>query len=169
MLFLTEKANMAAYRLLPSETDMGVAPDFHPRAQVGASMVSFQDLDDNGIREIIVGAPGDDEEGMLTGAIYVLYFRRRRWHSFIPDTRSWLCKIIIPPSIAVFFCISSIIYCCFKFRRKPDEIELMVKAAGVDIAEADGATSSKSKKKRKKKADGGAGEEKRDKVYADDF
>ena len=167
VLFLSEKANVKGYRLLPSATDIGVAPKFRPRAQVGASMVSIQDLDDNGLREIVVGAPGDDESGSYSGAIYVFYFRRRRWHPFVPDTRSWLCKIIIPPSIAAFFCILSIIYCCYKFRRKPDEIELMVKAAGVEIG-TDGP--GKIKKKRKKKGGVVGGEEKGDaQVYADDF
>ena len=131
-------------------------------------MAAIQDLDKNGIKEIVVGAPGDGEAGGRSGAIYVFYFRRRRWHPFIPDTRAWLCKIIIPPSIAVFFCICSIIYCCFKFRRKPDEVELMIKAAGVDINDALGDKTKVKKKDKKKKKDGG--EEKRDGVvYADDF
>ena len=125
-------------------------------------MVSIMDLDANGLKEIVVGAPGDDEAGRNSGVIYVFYFRRRRWHPFVPDTRGWLCKIIIPPSIAIFFCISTIIYFCIKFRRKPDEIELMVKAAGVEI----GAKTAKIKKKRKK---GGGGGEEEGKVYADDF
>ena len=159
VLFLTPKANVKAFRLLPSATDIGIAPAFRPRAQVGASMVSIMDLDANGLKEIVVGAPGDDEAGRNSGVIYVFYFRRRRWHPFVPDTRAWLCTIIIPPSIAIFFCICSIIYFCIKFRRKPDEIELMVKAAGVELT---------AKVKKKRKVGGGGGQEE-GKVYADDF
>lgn len=166
ILFLTDKARMKGYTLLPSATDFGIAPVFRPRAHVGASMAAIQDLDNNGLKEIAVGAPGDDENGKDAGALYVFYFRRRRWHPFVPDTRSWLCSIIIPPSIAVFAAIVSIIYCCWRFRRKPDEIELMVKAAGVDI----GADPQKKKKRKKGKKTKEGGEMKNDdKVYADDF
>ena len=163
MYFLSPKSTIEAYRVLPSDSDAGVAPNFNPRAHVGTSLASIQDLDKNGLQEIVAGAPGDDEAGVDSGAIYVFFFRRRRWHLFIPDTRSWLAKIIVPPSIAVFFCCCSIVYFFVRFRRKPDEIELMVRAAGVEIgADANAKVSKKKKHKHKEEGKSAA-------VYADDF
>ena len=164
MYFLSPKSTIEAYRVLPSATDTGIAPKFNPRAHVGASLASIQDLDKNGLQEIVAGAPGDDEAGIDSGAIYVFFFRRRRWHYFIPDTRSWLSTIIVPPSIFVFFCCSSIIYFFVRFRRKPDEIELMVRAAGVEIGADANAKVSKKKKHHKHKEEGKSAA-----VYADDF
>ena len=97
-----------------------------------------------------MGAPGTEDElngGKDNGAIYVFFLRRRRWHSFVPDTRTYLISIILPPALFVFLCCSSIIYFFWKFRRKPDEIELMVLKSGVEV------TKKPRKRKEKKKKD----------------
>ena len=64
----------------------------------------------------------------------------------MPDTRAYLCSIIIPPSLFVFFCYASIIYFFYVFRRKPDKIEVLVKEVGVEVE-----TGHKKKKPKKKK------------------
>ena len=161
-LYLTPSGAQQGHTLLPSATDRGIAPQLQPNEHLGASLAALQDLDNNGLQEVAAGAPGDADAGKDSGAIFVLYFRRRRWHSFVPDTRGWLCKIIIPPSIAVAFCLVAICYFFYSFRRKPDEIEIMVIKAGVEIGGE--AVSPKKKKRRKDK-----GESKQGVVYADDF
>lgn len=163
-LYLATNGAQQGHTLLPAATDRGIAPQLQTHEHLGASLAALQDLDNNGMQEVAAGAPGDVDGGKDSGAVFVLYFRRRRWHSFVPDTRSWLALIIIPPSIAVVFCIAAIAYFCWTYRRKPDEIEVMVIKAGVEIGGE--AVSVKKKKRRKDK-----GESKQDKgvVYADDF
>ena len=110
------------------------------------------DYDHNGIREIAVGAPGDTDVGEDGGAIYIWYLRRRRWHPFVPDTRAWLCSIIIPPSLFIFFCYAGIFYFFYKFRRKPDKIEIMVQEAGVEVTKKPRKREKKKKKEESKVA-----------------
>jgi hypothetical protein len=159
LIFLSSLGAAQAYREIPSDTDIGIAPNFASQDKVGHSLAAYMDLDGNGIKEIVVGAPGTSTNGTESGAIYIFYLRRRRWHAFVPDTRAWLCSIIIPPGLFVFFCISGIIYFFYKFRRKPDKIELMVMKAGVEVGE------DKIKKKKKKKNKNKEGESK---VFVDD-
>ncbi len=151
IMYLTHQGRQQAHTVLPGSTDTprGIGPggQFGDTDAVGHSLVAMPDYDNNGIKEIAVGAPGTSENGTSSGAIYIWYLRRRRWHSFIPDTRAWLCSIIIPPSLFVFFCFASIIYFFYHFRRKPDKIEMMVKEAGVEVE----TSGNKKKKKREEK------------------
>ena len=155
LMFLSHEGRQAAYRLLPSETDtprsIGPGVQFGPTDAVGHSLAAMADYDDNGIREIAVGAPGTEDYGEDSGAIYIWYLRRRRWHPFVPDTRAWLCSIIIPPSLFVFFCYVGIFYFFYYFRRKPDKIELMVKEAGVEVTKKPRKREKKSKKREESK------------------
>jgi len=97
------------------------------------SLAALQDYDKNGLKEIAVGAPGSLDSGADSGAIYVLYFRRRRWTPFWTDTRAYWVAIILPPSLVMFGIIVSIIYFFYHFRREPDEIEILVLKSGVKI------------------------------------
>jgi hypothetical protein len=137
LMFLTHKGRHQAHTKLPGETDTprGIGPgvQFGLADNVGHSLAAMGDYDMNGIQEIAVGAPGTADQGEDSGAVYIWFLRRRRWHSFVPDTRAYLCAIIIPPSLFVFFCYVSIIYFFVRFRRKPDKIELMMKEAGVEV------------------------------------
>jgi len=160
LIFLSATGNMLGFTLVPGERDQwrGISPSLGVASHFGHSLAGIQDLDKNGIREIAVGAPGTlgADGGADNGAIYVLFLRRRRWHSFWTDTNGYWMAIIIPPSVIMFGICSSIAYFFWKFRRKPDEIELLVLKSGVVIEK-------KKKKKEKKK-------EKRDeaKVFVDD-
>jgi hypothetical protein len=89
-----------------------------------------------------VGAPGSLDTGPDSGAIYILYFRRRRWHAFWTDTRAYWCAIIIPPSLLTFGICVGIAWFFWTYRRKPDEIEILVLKSGVKVEK---------KRKRKKK------------------
>jgi len=160
LIFLSYTGNMLGFTLVPGEKDKmrGITPALGPTDHFGHSLAGIQDLDKNGLREIAVGAPGHfgATGGADNGAIYVLFLRRRRWHPFWTDSDGYWMAIIIPPSVILFGCISSIIYFFWKFRRKPDEIELLVLKSGVVIE--------KKKKKRDKK------EKKKEeaKVFVDD-
>lgn len=107
-----------------------------PSDRFGTAMISYNDLDKNGINEIISTAPGDDEGGSNTGAIYILFHRRRRHHSPISCHYYEPCYYLfwqIPLYILAgctffFFC-----YLAYKYRRIPDETENIVKKSGLVI------------------------------------
>jgi len=160
LIFLSATGNMLGYTLLPGQRDeqRGITPKLGATDHFAHSLAGLQDLDQNGLREIAVGAPGAfGATGADTGAIYVLFLRRRRWKPFWTDNDAYWMAIIITPSVIMFGICSGIVYFFWKFRRKPDEIELLVLKSGVVIEKI------KKKKKKEKK-------EKRDeaKVYADD-
>ena len=73
----------------------------------------------------------------------VTSLQARCWHDYWTDTRAYWCAIIIPPSLVVFFICVGIAYFFWKFRRKPDEIEVLVLKSGVKITR---------KRKREKKS-----------------
>ena len=113
------------------------------RNQFGASMVSYDDLDKNGIRNVIVGAPGDFENGVEgAGAIYiisiqrniVLKYRKLNWLAILLGAGGGLLLLIL---IALL---------CWYFRRRPNIVELAAEEVGVDIEPVE-----KPIKRRKKK------------------
>jgi hypothetical protein len=108
-------------------------PLLREQESFGASMTYMQDLDDNGIAEFVVGAPAGKGKTPGTGSLYILFLRRRYKH--IPPfnwTIYWV-KIIVPAFFVCVCCILSTMAFFVHFRRKPDEIELAVKKAGVEI------------------------------------
>lgn len=156
LIFLSKAGTMLGNTLVPGEKDVArsISPPLRPTEHFGHSLAGIQDLDQNGLRELAVGAPGALDSGDDSGAIYIIYLRRRRWHPFWTDTRAYWCAIIIPPSILMFGICVGIIYFFWKFRRTPDEIEILVLKSGVTVE----------RKKKKNKKD--KKEEK--KVYIDD-
>jgi hypothetical protein len=86
--------------------------------------------------EILVGAPGDDESGQDTGAVYIFFPRRRRFHRRPFDLLTF-CLIITIPSC--FFCSSLIFgiwYFFHYFRRRPDPVEPIVMESDIEIGKA---------------------------------
>ena len=61
LLFVTPDGLQGAYTQLPQpdNTLKYLAPILGTLGLFGASLTGYQDLDDNGIREIVVGSPGD--------------------------------------------------------------------------------------------------------------
>ena len=84
-------------------------------------MTGFQDLDGNGLKEVVVGSPGYNESA---GAVYILFMRRRRFHPPIPDVFLYYFKILFPIFCIISCCCGSCGYFFWYFRRKPDEIEV---------------------------------------------
>ena len=80
-VFLDEFGELAGHAVSLAETDYPgkVGPTLLPGDQFGSSLAVMQDWDKNDIREVAVGAPGDDDGGEeSTGAgtwdCTVIYF-----------------------------------------------------------------------------------------------
>lgn len=131
-------------------------PPLRDQESFGASMTYLGDLDNNGISEFVVGAPGGKGETPGTGSLYILFLRRRQKHTPPFNWTIYWVKIIVPSVFALICCIASVVVFFIYFRRKPDEIELAVKKAGVEIG-----LQRKRERKVKPKTDAT--------VYADDF
>jgi hypothetical protein len=124
LIFEAADGSQQGYRQIPSTTDSprGIGPKLKPKDRFGASLVGYQDLDNNGLREIVVGSPGYDDE---LGALYILFLRRRRFHSPVPDTFLYYFTIIFPLFCFFMCCCGSCCYFFWYFRRRPDEIEVL--------------------------------------------
>ena len=100
LLFQRDDGYQQGYREIPSITDYGrydTAPTISGKDMYGAALSSYQDLDDNGIKEIVVGSPGYNN---TRGAVYIMFLRRRRFHPPIPDTFMYWFKILFPIGMA---------------------------------------------------------------------
>lgn len=101
-----------------------------PFGQFGAALAAYTDIDKNGLREIVVGAPTDTDSGTAAGAIYVIYPRRKRHHPPMFDyVRFYMLTIFLPVTCCSLFWMG-IAWFCWTFRRIPDEIEIIVKKSG---------------------------------------
>lgn len=133
--FLDKWGDNQGYVHIPNERDTidGYGPKLKAKDQFGASLTYYNDLDGNGIKEIVIGAPGDHDMGYNTGAIYILFLRRRRYHPPVFDWRAYYCSIFIPIGLYCVFCWSAIKFFFWYYRRKPDDIEILVKASNIEI------------------------------------
>jgi len=133
--FMDKIGGNQGYITIPNERDKvdQIGPNLKAKDQYGTSMAAYQDLDRNAIKEIVIGAPGDHDNGYNTGALYIVFLRRRRFHPYMFDWRAYYCGIFIPIGVYCVFCWAGIKFFFWYYRRKPDEIELMVKASDIEI------------------------------------
>jgi hypothetical protein len=134
-VYLNVDGGLAGYTFIPSLTDSfeRVGLQLHPYDQFAKSLDAYIDIDRNGLKEIIVGAPGDDRCGENAGAIYIIFPRRRRFHAVPYD---WLALYLLVTIIPCCCCSSlcgGIIFFFWYFRRIPDEVEIIVKESGLEI------------------------------------
>lgn len=150
LMFLTPLGEMAGFTDIPAYTDLEgqgggknsgprVAPPLNPGDAFAESLAGYMDLDGNGLREILVGSPGHDVDlGNGTaitnaGGVYIMFLRRRRYHWIPFDIISFVLMIAIPCTCFLFSCIAGIIYFFWYFRRRPDEVEVIVKKSGYEM------------------------------------
>lgn len=145
VVFLDEHGGHKGYRELPhpkrdipKKNEAGnkrydTAPKLKSRDSFGRSLARYGDMDNNGLFDLIVGAPGDDDGEVDSGAVYILYLRRRRWHSFVSDHFMYLFSIFFPISFCCCCCFLSCVYFFWYYRRKPDLVELAVKSSNIEI------------------------------------
>lgn len=153
IFFLDSQGRIQDRTLIPSIEDsieLNFPLPFH--AQLGRSLSSFQDIDKNGISELLVGAPGDwsdlvnsydtvykieNEENQVkisnkSGSVFLFYLRRKRYHQENFDYVLFYILTVFLPLLFVLFIVLSIAYFCYYFRRQPDQIEIIVKKSGYE-------------------------------------
>jgi FG-GAP repeat len=111
-------------------TDGGLGPVLAPKDKFGMAVTGYQDLDQNGIKEVVVGSPGYDND---KGALYIMFMRRRRFHPPVPDLFLRYFIIIAPLAFIVLCCCCSCCYFFWHFRRRPDEVEIAVLASDIVV------------------------------------
>ena len=150
IMLLSTDAELRGFANIPADTDLEgqgggknggprVAPPLQGSDQFGQSLAGYMDFDQNGLREVLVGAPGSDimyDDGttrLNAGAVYIMFLRRRR-HFWIPfDFVSYILSIVLPLTCFCCSCIGGTIYFFWYFRRRPDEVEVIVKKSGYEM------------------------------------
>lgn len=81
------------------------------------------------------GSTGGDtsETHKRTGCLYIVYLYRRRYHPPAFNIILYYISIVLPLFLLCVCLVISLIVFFIYFRRKPDEIEIAVKKAGVEI------------------------------------
>jgi hypothetical protein len=144
LYFLSFQGLQGGYTQLPANgmTLKNLAPKLSRLDLFGTSLTGYQDLDNNGIKEIVVGASGDDGEGIQQGAIYILFLGR------LPYIRPYKFPLMLVLSIVGAF-IGAVLIAIFLwiFRKKKNIVERSAIIVGHDIELP---TDSVKKKKKKK-------------------
>mmetsp|Transcript_28519 Transcript_28519/g.47919 ORF Transcript_28519/g.47919 Transcript_28519/m.47919 type:complete len:583 (+) Transcript_28519:164-1912(+) len=137
IMFVNKLGGLLGYTKIPALTDEGIGPPLTRLDRFAQSMAGYHDLDKNGLREIIAGAPGDDNNSADVfhdaGALYLIYLRRRRHHWIPFDWLSYYLSIFIPTGCFCCTCIGSIIFFFYYFRRRADIAEKIVKKTGYQM------------------------------------
>jgi hypothetical protein len=145
LLFLSPLGYEQVYTELPGSGNSveKLGSRLSRRNQFGASMVGYDDLDKNGIRDLVIGAPGDFENGVVgSGAIYIISIQR----NIVLKYRKLNLLPILLGTGGGLLLILLIALLCWLFRRKPNIVELAAEEVGVDIEPVE-----KPVKRRKKK------------------
>lgn len=133
-VYLTKAGQIAGYTVLPAPSDRSVIGQYlSPYDLFGQSLATYPDMDSNGMKEIVVGAPGDDGNGVDSGAVYIIYPRRRRHHWIPYDYLTYILLVTLIPGIWCLLCCCGIIYFFWHFRRVPDDAEIIVKRSGMKV------------------------------------
>jgi hypothetical protein len=134
LFFVDTLGELGGFTLLPNtgNSQIYLTPRLNSLGLFGASLAGYQDLDNSGIREIVVGSPGDDDGGVSVGAIYVLFLGRE---SFIGKYRLPLNTILIAMGVFVFAVL--VIIFCWIFRRKKNIVEVSAMVVGHEIEGVD--------------------------------
>jgi len=144
IFYLTPEGGNQGYTELPHALDKfnteyvnttipNIAPELKAKDQFGTSADAYMDLDGNGMKEVIFGAPGDHDNGYNTGAIYIFFLRRRRFHPVPFDYWMYYITLLTPIAVYCTLCCGGLKLFFWYFRRKPDEIEIMVKNSNIEI------------------------------------
>lgn len=131
--FLNRDAELVGSTVLPSAKDQNLGLDLNHFAQLGQSLAAYTDIDKNGLKEILIGAPNDNITATAAGAVYIFFPRRERYHPRPFDYLRYYLIVIFVPGTLFCLCCAGIASFCWVFRRIPDPAEILVKEAGLEI------------------------------------
>lgn len=135
-LFLAEDGSLGDSAFPPFKYPEN-GPSLPPQSLYGASMTylltSTIEQEHLNPLPIVIGAPRGNGASPGTGSLYVINFYRRRYHPPIFNIIKYYLSIVLPLFFACVIIIALTVLFCIYFRRKPDEIEIAVKKAGVEI------------------------------------
>ena len=72
MLFLNADGTVKSHQKI-SDTEGNFTATLDENDHIGGSVANLGDLDGDGIADLAVGVPGDDDGGSAHGAVYVLF------------------------------------------------------------------------------------------------
>lgn len=131
--FLTVDGELNGYTKLPADTDDEINLPIDPFDGFGQSMAAYRDIDKNGMQELIIGAPGDDNgDQRESGAVYIIFLRRRRHHGLRFNFTRFIILVTVLPVVISGVVFGSIALFFWYFRRKPDDVEIIVNKMGYD-------------------------------------
>jgi hypothetical protein len=133
--FLDELGDRIGYRKLPNPEDvtLNYSPQLKASEKFGYSMASLVDFDNNGLVDFAVGAPSTGSIYGGSGTVYIIFMERVEYIDPNVNILIFYLKVSLPFLLAVIGCCVCVIYFFWHFRRKPDEIELAIKNAGVEV------------------------------------
>jgi hypothetical protein len=152
LLYLTAEGRARDYTQWPGYGDSTefLLPALSYGDRFGSALAGYRDVDGNGLREIIVGAPGSDNN---KGAIYILFLRRKRYHPLSFDLKKFMSTVgypLVVVFVIVLLCAMVILYI---FRRKLNSIEKAIQSGGLSLnADAYGAGKRKSRRQQQRVA-----------------
>ena len=121
--------NIEKYREFPFNKPW--TPTLSASDRFGQSITSYYDVDNNGINDFVVGAPGDDADfsGNITdtGAIYLVFIERIPYEWPIIDLTVFYVLVTVLPGCYCLCCIAAIISFLHLFRHQEDEVEKIAK------------------------------------------
>lgn len=108
------------------------APTLVAQENFGHALSGINDADGNGIQDFVVGAPGGGGVPS-TGRLVVVFVHREKYVKKQFDSlHYWLVRTVPAGSFLLLLCVGVAVFCIY-FKRKPDEVELAIKRAGVEV------------------------------------
>jgi len=135
-VFFNQLGEVEGYTILPSKTDHVTNISLHAYEEFGHSLAPYQDVDKNGIHEIVVGAPSrinPQSSNAPTGAFYIIFPRRRKYHPVPFNWTRFYAIVTIAPGFFLISCCLGTCYFFWYFRRRPDQVEIIVKKSGLQV------------------------------------
>lgn len=142
LYFMSAQGTMQDYYMLPDDDQYGPGKKHYSseqgyqpeqRSQIGASLSWYNDIQGTGIKGLVVGAPGDSDGALSAGAVYIVFLRRLEYHRKLPCTVCYYATWVGVGAVSSGVLLGAIIAFFYVFRRRPDEIEIAAKKAGIEI------------------------------------
>jgi hypothetical protein len=134
-LFMRENGLFENFLFPPSKYPEN-GPQLSPNSGFATSMTYLSDtsvVTDLNPIPLVIGSPGGQALSANSGSLYIVYLYRRKYHPAPFNIIAYYLKIVLPLFFVCMICVILTTIFFIYFRRKPDEIEIAVKKAGIEI------------------------------------